>query len=113
LEGQARPGPPRSTKAVRLERFKRWDMLTAFLAKSGGRVLFPSAVTVVSGQADDEVRFIDSGGKTLAVFRRADISLYTRDGASVTLNECDSKNKKGQAASQSELGGSPCDHRRS
>jgi hypothetical protein len=87
--------------------FRRWDMLTAFLAKSGGRVLFPSAVAVVSGQADDEVRFIDAEGRTLAVFRRADISLYTRDGAAVIPNE------KGEAASQSDLGGSPCNHHRS
>jgi hypothetical protein len=52
-------------------------MLTAFLSGSGGRVLIPDAVDTAPGDSEDEVRFVDAEGRTLVVFKRADVSLYT------------------------------------
>ncbi len=54
-------------------------MLAAFLTESGGRVLIPDAVALTSGDTEDEVRFVDAAGKTLVVFRRQDIIIYSRD----------------------------------
>jgi hypothetical protein len=63
-------------------------MLTAFLANSGGRVLMPYAVDVVSGPTEDEVHFVDAEGKILVIFKRADVAIYTADGAKLaTANE--------------------------
>ena len=55
-------------------------MLTAFLAGSGGRVVIPDAVDVVDGATQDEVRFVDGAGRTLCIFRRHDLTLYSADG---------------------------------
>ena len=63
-------------------------MLTAFLAGSGGRVVIPDAVEVVDGATQDEVRFIDDAGRTLCIFRRHDLTLYSADGPSLdALND--------------------------
>jgi hypothetical protein len=56
-------------------------MLTAFLAGTGSRVLIPDAVAVVPGPTEEEVYFVDGEGKVLVVFRRADLAVYTGDGA--------------------------------
>jgi hypothetical protein len=55
-------------------------VLTAFLAGSGGKVVIPDAVAVEPGDSADEVRFVDAAGRTLAIFRRADVSIFAREG---------------------------------
>ena len=63
-------------------------MLTAFLAGSGGPVVIPDAVDVVDGATQDEVRFVDGAGRTLCIFRRHDLTLYSADGPSLdALND--------------------------
>lgn len=56
-------------------------MLTAFLAGSGGKVVIPDAVNVMEAESPDEVCFVDAAGKTLVVFQRSDVCLFTEDGA--------------------------------
>ena len=62
-------------------------MLTAFLTGSGSQVLIPDAVAVVDGATYDEVNFVDAAGRTLVVFKRADLSLYAEDGSRNSLPE--------------------------
>jgi hypothetical protein len=54
-------------------------MLTAFLARSGNRVLIPDAVGVLTGEEGDEVHFVDAEGRALAIFKRADVIVYSGD----------------------------------
>jgi hypothetical protein len=70
-----------------LHRWWEVEMLTAFLAGSGGRVLIPDAVGVAPGEDDTQVRFIDADGRTLVIFQRADVAMYTKDGDSISLDE--------------------------
>ena len=58
-------------------------MLTAFLAGSGSKVVIPDAVNVEDGNTSDEVRFVDAAGRTLVIFKRADVSLFSEDGANL------------------------------
>jgi hypothetical protein len=53
-------------------------VLIAVLAETGGCVLLPEAVDVAPGDSDEEVRFIDAEGRTLAVFQRSDLAIYSR-----------------------------------
>jgi hypothetical protein len=56
-------------------------MISAFLAVSGSPVLIPDAVNLVSGPKENEVSFVDAEGRTLVVFQRADLVIYSNDGA--------------------------------
>lgn len=51
-------------------------MLAAILTTSGGRVIIPDAVDVVAGEEEEEVFFVDAGGRVIAVFQRPDIALF-------------------------------------
>ena len=55
-------------------------MLDAYLARSGGQVIIPDAVDVLPGDDPSEVRFVDQKGRTLVMFKRADLIMYTSDG---------------------------------
>ncbi len=54
-------------------------MLTAFLAGSGREVIVPDAVAVVDGATADEVCFVDGEGKTLVIFKRADVAIFAEN----------------------------------
>jgi len=66
---------------------RKGAMLTAFLAHSGGRVVIPDAVAMVDGETYDEVQFVSADGRTLVVFRRADLSAFTHDGDNPIFSE--------------------------
>jgi hypothetical protein len=70
-------------------------MLTAFLARSGGRVVIPDAVAVVAGETNGEIRFIDAEGRTLVTFQREDLVIYSRDDG---FARADGNSPDGQAA---------------
>ena len=55
-------------------------MLDVYLARSGGLVVIPDAVDLLPCDDPAEVRFVDATGKTLVVFKRADLIMYTGDG---------------------------------
>ena len=57
-------------------------MLTAILASTGGQVLIPDAVEVLPADNETLVNFVDSSGRILVTFRRADVSLYLKEGSS-------------------------------
>ena len=59
-------------------------MLKVHLAGSGSIVVIPDGVTVVSGPIYDEVHIVDDGGRTLVIFPRDALSVYTADGASAS-----------------------------
>ena len=65
-------------------------MLTAFLAGSGSPVVIPDAVAVVQGRSEDEVHFVDAQGKSLVVFKRPDVSLFSADDAELAAIEAES-----------------------
>lgn len=48
-----------------------------YLSHSGGRVELPTAVRVDGRTEDEVVRFIDAQGITVAIFRRADATMFT------------------------------------
>jgi hypothetical protein len=54
-------------------------MFVAYLAVSAGRVVIPEAVEVADFESDDHVSFIDANGRILVTFRRADLSIYSKD----------------------------------
>lgn len=56
-------------------------MLTVFLAGSGNPVTIPTAVDVRADEASDKVQFLDAEGRTLVVFQRKDVVLFSSDGA--------------------------------
>ncbi|HEX5370766.1 MAG TPA: hypothetical protein VFY10_15260 [Dehalococcoidia bacterium] len=62
-------------------------MLDAYLAGSGGRVVIPDAVGIMGGDESEDVRFVDAAGRTLVVFKRYDLIMYTDDGAKFELTD--------------------------
>ena len=69
-------------------------MLTAFLAGSGDRVLIPDAVAVVPGKTDDKVQFVDDQGRVLAIFSRADVLSYSKNGDRLSASAEDEAKSK-------------------
>ena len=55
-------------------------MLRAFLASNGSQVIIPDAIEVTNGPSPDLVNFVDEAGRVLVIFRRADVSIFTRNG---------------------------------
>lgn len=60
--------------------------LFIYLAGSGARVIIPDAVTV-AGQDADEVQFLASDGRVVAIFRRQDVSVYSMVDLGAILSE--------------------------
>jgi len=57
------------------------EMMEAFLAHTGGRIIIPDAVQVRPNDSDDMVSFVDVAGRVLVTFRRQDLAVYTSDGS--------------------------------
>ena len=51
--------------------------MLVYLAKSGRRVVLPSAVSVKDAEDKEEVAFIDQWGNIIAIFHRADVAIYS------------------------------------
>jgi hypothetical protein len=49
-----------------------------YLAQTGGVVAVPEAHSVVDDESQPEIRVLDVAGRVLVVFRREDVSLYSR-----------------------------------
>lgn len=60
-------------------------MLTAFLTQSGNSVILPDAVAL--GGDRENVCFVDAKGRTLVIFRRKDICLYSANAAHIQAIE--------------------------
>jgi hypothetical protein len=58
-----------------------------FLAVTGGRVFLPDAVAVTDGDSEAEVRFVDAGGRVLALFRRGDVAMYSMQDFAMAVDE--------------------------
>jgi hypothetical protein len=52
-------------------------MLKVFLSGSGGEVQIPDAVAVVDGDPYSNVHIVDAQGRTLVVFQRADLLMFS------------------------------------
>jgi hypothetical protein len=51
-------------------------VIYVYLAHTGGEVVFPEGAAVVESEDDPSVRIVDTTGRILAVFSKADLSLY-------------------------------------
>jgi hypothetical protein len=49
-----------------------------YLTLTGGVVAVPEAHSVVDDEGQPEIRVLDEAGRVLVVFRREDVSLYSR-----------------------------------